>query len=166
MNFDQPLAMPRSTHFGNNYFAVYSNKLHRVCHFYSNLEYYNFLTLELDHEVTKFCEQPTEIQILQNNELKRAILDMWVKYSDGREEFQEVKYEAELTGTDELSMRSQEQIRREAEWCKTNNIGFVVRTDKTISKGQFYLRNLNVMAAHLRRYIPKKLGGRYNYRYQ
>ena len=58
MFFSMPVEMPRATHYGNNYFAVYSNKIHRVCHFYSNLEYYNFLSLEINPEVKKFCEQP------------------------------------------------------------------------------------------------------------
>lgn len=58
MNFTKPIDIPRSTHYGNNYFAVYSNKIHRICHFYSNLEYYNFLSLEINPKVSSFCEQP------------------------------------------------------------------------------------------------------------
>lgn len=154
MKFKKPLDMPRGTHYGNNYFAVYSNKIKRICHFFSNLEYYNFLSLEMNPEVESFCEQPLKIDIVQDNELKHAIFDMWVLYRDGREEMQEVKYAAELEGDDESAIRSQEQIRREEAWCKSNGIDFIVRTDKTIPKGRFYLKNLNIMSAHLRRYIP------------
>lgn len=60
MNFTKPIDIPRSTHYGNNYFAVYSNKIHRICHFYSNLEYYNFLSLEINPKVSSFCEQPVK----------------------------------------------------------------------------------------------------------
>lgn len=154
MKFTTPISMPRNTHYGNNYFAVYSNKVKRVCHFYSNLEYYNFLSLEINPEVDTFCEQPLKIEIIQDNEIKHAIFDMWVKYRDGREELQEVKYSAELDGTDEKSIRSQEQIRKEKQWCISNNLDFVIRTEKTIPKGRFFLNNANIMSAHLRRYIP------------
>lgn len=154
MNFTKPVEISRSTHYGNNFFAVYSNKIHRVCHFYSNLEYYNFLSLEIDPKVDKFCEQPLRIELLQENKLKHAIFDMWVLYRNGKEELQEVKYYSELTGNDPESLRSQEQIRREEHWCKDNNIDFVIRTDKTISKGYYFLNNANTIAAHLRRYVP------------
>lgn len=153
MNFNIPIEMPRATHYGNNYFVVYSNKLHRTCRFFSNLEYYNFLSLEINPDVETFCEQPLKIEIIQNNQLKHAIFDMWVKYRNGNEEMQEVKYQSELEKDDEKSLRSQEQIRREAAWCKDNGIDFVVRTDKNISKGKFFLNNINVMASRLRRYI-------------
>ena len=81
---------------------------------------------------------------------------MWVKYRDGREELQEVKYNSELAGNDKSAIRSQEQIKREETWCKTNNIDFVVRTDKNISNGRFFLDNANVIAARLRHYIPNE----------
>lgn len=86
MKFTKPIDMPRATHYGNNYFAVYSNKIKRICHFFSNLEYYNFLSLEMNPEVESFCEQPLKIDIVLENELKHAIFDMWVSYRDGREE--------------------------------------------------------------------------------
>lgn len=154
MKFITPIEMPRGAHYGNNYFIVYSNKIKRVCHFYSNLEYYNFLSLEINPEVSTFCEQPLKIEILQENKLKHAIFDMWVQYKDGHEELQEVKYDSELKGEDDKCIRSQEQIRRQEEWCLLNNISFVVRTDKTIPLGKFFLKNANVMCAHLRRYVP------------
>lgn len=154
MNFSKPIDIPRSTHYGSNFYTVYSNKIHRICHFYSNLEYYNFLSLEINPKVDKFCEQPLKIELLQENKLKHAIFDMWVLYRDGKEELQEVKYSDELIGDDPESLRSQEQIRREECWCKDNNIDFVIRTDKTIPKGRFFLNNANTIAAHLRRYIP------------
>ena len=154
MDFTTPIEMPRSTHYGNNYFAVYSNKLHRICHFYSNLEYFNFLSLEINPKVKKFCEQPLKIDLIQENKVKHAVFDMWVLYEDGSEELQEVKYTSELTGDTPEALRSQEQIRREELWCKDNNIDFVVRTEKTIPQGRFFLNNANTIAARLRRYIP------------
>lgn len=66
MEFTKPIAMQRSTHYGNNYFSVYSNKIKRVVHLFSNLEYYNFLTLETNPQVETFCEQPLKIEIIQD----------------------------------------------------------------------------------------------------
>lgn len=154
MNFLNPIDMSRSTHYGNNYFAVYSKKVHRVCHFYSNLEYFNFLSLEINPMVERFCEQPLKIEILQENRLQHAIFDMWVLYRNGRDELQEVKYTSELIGNSPEAIRSQEQIRREELWCNDNNIDFIVRTEKTIPQGRFFLNNANTIAARLRRYVP------------
>ena len=73
MEFTKPIEMPRGTHYGNNYYAVYSKKVHRVCYFYSNLEYYNFLTLEINPEVERFCEQPLKAPINIDNQLKHVV---------------------------------------------------------------------------------------------
>ena len=154
MNFSKPIDMPRGTHYGNNYYLVYSKKIHRTCRFYSNLEYYNFLSLEINPKIEKFCEQPVKIEIIQENKIQHAIIDMWVLYRDGREEFQEVKYTSELTGDSAEAIRSQEQIRREHLWCTENNIDLVIRTEKNISQGRFFLNNANTIAARLRRYTP------------
>lgn len=37
MHFDTPINMPRATHYGNNYWEVYSNKLKRKVCLFSNL---------------------------------------------------------------------------------------------------------------------------------
>ena len=113
MKFEKPIDMPRGSHYGSNYFIVYSQKIKRNVKLYSNLEYYNFLTLEVDPNIEYFCEQPYEISINIGNTLRKAVFDMYVKYKDGREEFQEIKYKSELSGEDDASIRSQEQIRRE-----------------------------------------------------
>lgn len=155
MIFSEPLQMTRTTHYGNNYFSVYSKKVRRITNFFSNIEYYNFLTLEMNPDVKTFCEQPKEIEIYMEGKIKKAIFDMWVLYEDGTEEFQEVKYESELLGKDDKSLRSQEQIKRQMLWCKENGCNFVVRTDTEICKGKFTISNLNVMAAKVRRYNPR-----------
>lgn len=122
--------------------------------FYSALEYYNFLTLEMNPLVETFCEQPYEIQIFDEGINKKAIPDMWVRYTDKTEEFQEVKYASELEGKDDTSLRSQEQIQREKIWCANNHIGFKIRTEKEISLGRCYVMNLELLAAKNRIYQP------------
>ena len=71
-----------------------------------------------------------------------------------REELQEVKYSSELVGETKQAVRSQEQIRREETWCKENSIEFVIRTEKDIIEGRFFLNNLSIIASRVRRYIP------------
>lgn len=154
MEFTKPIEMPRGTHYGSNYFIVYSKKIDRIMKFYSSLEYYNFLTLEMDPLVETFCEQPCEILIIVDGKKQKAVPDMWVRYKDGSEEFQEVKYSAEINGEDEAALRSQEQIKREEAWCKNNNVGFHVRTEKEISPGRCYISNLEILAAKNRIYQP------------
>ena len=154
MNFTEPLTMPRGSHYGSNYYKVYSAKLKRVATFYSNLEYYNFLSLDINHQVETFCEQPLKIDIIQENQIKHAVFDFWVKYKNGREEFQEIKYSSELIGSDQSSIRSQEQIRRQEQWCSVNKINFIVRTEKDIIQGPYHISSLNHIAARVRRYVP------------
>lgn len=92
-----------------------------------------------------------EIEILEDYKIYKSIIDFWVKYKDGREEFQEVKYSAELTGSDKSSLRSQEQIRRQKLWCKQNGINHSIQTENDISVGEFTIRNYNVMHSKIRR---------------
>lgn len=149
-----PIEMPRGTHYGNNYYEVYSSKVKRIVKLFSNLEYYNFLSLEMNPDVRSFCEQPLRVPITMEGETRNVIFDMYVEYVDGSSEFQEVKYESELNGEDEKSKRSREQIRREKIWCVENGHEFSVRTEKEIISGRSTTANLNVMAARVRRYTP------------
>ena len=56
--FTTPIKMPRGTHYGSNYWMFESKKIHRCVTAYSNLEYENLLTLEMNPEVEYYCEQP------------------------------------------------------------------------------------------------------------
>lgn len=154
MNFTKPIEMPRGSHYGSEYYSVYSCKAGRVVNLFSKLEYYNFLTLETDPTVETFCEQPCQIEIVEEEEMKKAIFDMWVRYKDGREELQEVKYTKELSGDSKSAIRSQEQIRRQRRWCDDNNISFAVRTEEDLLHGDYLIQNLSVIAGLVRRYTP------------
>lgn len=156
MDFNTPVEMVRSTKYGNDYYLVYSNKIHRPVQLFSKLEYYNFLSLECDPNVVKFCEQPCKIEVVEDGKIRHAIFDMWVRYRDNSEEMQEVKYSKELAGDDDASIRTQEQIRREQHWCNDNGVNFVIRTEKELMDGKFILQNRSMMAAMLRRYAPSE----------
>ena len=75
MYFDKPIKMPRGTHYGSNYWEVYSKKMGRKACFFSNLEYHNFLTLEMNPDVIQMCEQPLEIEIMVDGKnLRHSVL--------------------------------------------------------------------------------------------
>lgn len=155
--YTNPINMTRGTHYGSNYWEVYSKKINRKVKLFSNLEYENFLSLELNPEIEYFCEQPLEVEIFLDGNKKKTIFDMWVKYKDGREEFQEVKYLSEINGDTEKSIRTKKQIEVQRKWCSDNNQNYVIRTDNDIQKGRFTIRNLKLIAGRIRRYdIPNR----------
>lgn len=144
--------MPRGSKYGSDYFVAYSYKLRRTIKLYSNLEFKNWLTLEMNPVVATFCEQPYKAEMLVEGKKKHTIFDMWVQYKDGREEFQEIKYSSYLTGNDKYSIRSQEQIKLQEKWCKLSKMPYVVRTEKDIEIGPLYIENLLHLTARIKRY--------------
>ena len=67
-------------------------------------------------------------------------------YKNGEEVFQGVSYK------DKTSIKSKSQIGAMAMWCIQNNQRFSFCNETTIEKGQFYIRNLNVLSARARRF--------------
>lgn len=149
-----PMAMTRGTHYGNNYYQFKSRKIGRVVTAFSNLEYDNLITLEMNHEVEFFCEHPCEVSMVEEGVEHKTVLDVWVIYWDGREEFQKVKYDSEVNNPNPDS-RVRKQLALQKKWCMYNNHNYVVRTDKDLYLGQYYMMNLEYMASKVRRYnIP------------
>lgn len=157
MNFDKPIEISRKDNFGKNYYEVYSKKLKRIVRLFSSLRYANFLTLEMDPTVIKFCERPLNIEIMLEGKNQKTFIDFWVKFKDEREEMQEIGYIDEQKENDENndnSTHTQELIRRKKKWCEENNINFVIKTADDINSGRFYIRNLEYLSAKSRRYMP------------
>lgn len=150
--FTKPLPMPRATHYGNNYWIFESRKLHRRVTAFSNLEYENLLCLEMDAKVRYYCEQPYEANVFIGGKEYRTIFDVWVAYKDGSEEFQEVKYFEELESDTKKGERDRRQVTVQKKWCLQNEFQYTLRTDKEIELGEFYIRNLNLLAAKARRF--------------
>ena len=82
--FTTPIEMPRSTHYGNNYWIFESRKLHRRVTAYSNLEYENLLTLEMNPEVVYYCEQPCSTTVFVSGKEHKTIFDVYIVYKNGR----------------------------------------------------------------------------------
>lgn len=82
----------------NNYFAMFSCKAGRVMSFYSEPEFDNWALHELDPRVIAMCEEPLRVSLPGSSKRppKDYVLDLWVRYADGREEFIEVKPTSQL----------------------------------------------------------------------
>ena len=161
MYFDKPIQMPRGSHYGSNYWEVYSKKMWRKACFYSNLEYHNFLTLEMDPKVIQMCEQPLEIEIMIDGKNEKSILDVWLKYADGSEEIQEVKSVESLKEGAEDYNRTKAQIQKQKLWCEENSIAYTVRSEKEIYAGENLIENYAYMATRVRRYTLPEDAQRY-----
>ena len=151
--FEKPIEMPRGSHYGSNYWIMYSRKLNRNVKAYSNLEHENHLTLEMDPEVEYYCEQPLRTEVYIDSKKHTTVFDVWVLYKDGREEFQEVKYTSDLD-------KSQSQIAVQKAWCDQSGFSYTVRTEQDIEKGEMYIRNLDMLYGKVRRGVgidPKML---------
>lgn len=160
--FSKPLSLPRGTHYGNSYLIIPSRKIGRNVTAFSNLEYENILTLEMNPHVEYFCEQPLKVHVYIGGEIKDTIFDCWVKYVDGREEYQEVKYYSELNADNDKGKRCREQVGAQKAWCIQNGETYNLRTDKNIELGDYYIRNLSFLAAKARRFsTPNKEAERY-----
>lgn len=142
--YEKPVEMPRGSHYGSNYWIFYSLKLNRIVKAFSNLERENLLTLEMNHKVEYYCEQPLAAEVCIDSKMHKTVFDVWVHYKDGREEFQEVKYSTDVG-------KSSKQIETQKAWCQQNGCEHVMRTEKDISCGNMFIRNLDMLYGHVRR---------------
>ena len=150
--YEKPVNMPRGSHYGSDYWIAKSYKLHRNVCLYSMLEYANYLELEMNPDVEYFCEQPVSVELLVGSKMRETVFDFWVIYTDSREEFQEVKYQADLEGTEKSALRSQEQIKRQENWCKINEFSYKVITDQVLYEHKYRSLNLSLLSSYINRF--------------
>lgn len=81
----KPINMKRSTKFGSNYWEVSSPKLKRIVRLFSDLEYKNWILIEMNPQIISFCEQQLTIKGYIDRKLKKFIFGMWVLYDDTEE---------------------------------------------------------------------------------
>lgn len=158
----QPKSMRRDTHYGNSFWAFISAKAGREVHAFSNLEYYNLITLEMDPKVKNFIEQPigfdTEKIVTAPDTgtgSKNPTPDVYVTYYDGHCEIQEVKYSFEAESDTEKGEKDRAQISREKAFAEALGMKFVLRTEKEILKDRCRMNNLLYMAGQVRSYGTK-----------
>ncbi|KXU03150.1 TnsA endonuclease N-terminal domain-containing protein [Streptococcus gallolyticus] len=133
--------------YGNNRYIVYSPKLGREVILYSNLEYYCFLLLEFDSEVSFYCEQPN-LNISQNIEgkIKKSIVD-FIKEDSAGITIIECKPTAELSKQEVM-----EQIHIQKEWATLQHISHEVFTEDMLKDKQVMLENLKSLHTALVQY--------------
>lgn len=145
-----PIDMKRSTKYGNNYWESYSPKLKRIVKFFSDLEYDNWILVETNFMVKGFCEQPLKINYFLEGEIIESILDMWVYYQNGAEEFNEVKYSSELDPNNPKASRSIRQTTVQKLWCQENNYKYGIKTEEEIRGNPVYLSNMKQILSHVK----------------
>ena len=118
--------------YGNNRYIVYSPKLGREVILYSNLEYYCFLLLEFDSEVSFYCEQPS-VDFIKEDSAGITII--------------ECKPTAELSKQEVM-----EQIRIQKEWATLQHISHEVFTEDMLKDKQVMLENLKSLHTALVQY--------------
>ena len=143
--YEEAISRPRSSSFGSNYWVFHSRKLRRRVAVFSNLEYENILTLEMNPQVEWYCEYPLETTVYIGGKETKVLFNAWVRYKDGREEYQGVAY---INGSDDSKEHA--KIACQSAWCLQNNVNYVFRNDKSIETGPFFIRNISILATRAR----------------
>ena len=142
--YEKPIERPRSSKYGSNYWLFHSRKVRRRVAVFSNLEYENILTLEMNPEVEWYCEYPLETTVYVGGKEESILFDVWIQYADGRDAFQGVAYSS--------AEESHKGIALQAKWCIQNGLEYEYRNEKNIQKGRFLVRNLSILASRARRF--------------
>lgn len=77
--------MKRSTKFGSNYWEVSSPKVERIVRLFSDLEYKNWILIEMNPKIISFGEQPLTIKWYVDRKLKKFIYGISILYDDTEE---------------------------------------------------------------------------------
>ncbi len=147
-----PVKMRRSMKYGSNYWVGFSYKQQRYVHFYSDLEYENWILVETNPEVEAFCEQPLRIQYLLEGKKVESVFDMWIRWKDGKQSFCEIKYSTELDKENKKYERTLKQIQVQEDWCKMNGYSHEVLTELVIRKNQVLLDNKRQIIPYTREF--------------
>jgi hypothetical protein len=139
---NQPIVMPRSSKYGNNYWNSNGPKVGmREVILYSDLEFDNWLLVETNPRIEAYCEQYKEISYLLDGKLHTTIPDIWTREVTGEQEIIEVKYEIELQPFHPNYSRNMRQIQAQREWCNKEGMKHKVLTEKTIRAYPIGLEN-------------------------
>ncbi|EMA7399372.1 TPA: Tn7 transposase TnsA N-terminal domain-containing protein [Bacillus cereus] len=136
----KPIFTSANKKFGNNRWISYSSKLQREVFLFSDLEYEHWLIIESNPTIIDFCEQPLLMNAHINGKLMTSIVDMWVKYNTGQEEFIEIKYAADLTKQTVIN-----QIAIQKHWCNEHRFQHRVKTEGHIRTNRMLLSNLKIL---------------------
>lgn len=142
--------------YGSNFWQMYSRKLDRDVHFYSNLERDHGVIIEADPNVAWFCEQPLRINIKLDGRDRETVMDMLIQFTDGRTEYREVKYASDVQRVDDRS-RVARQLAAQREWAFVTANDYKIVTDEEIRRNAMFLRNWKQILAYLATYASYDL---------
>lgn len=130
-----PILPPVGTKFGNNRWEVYSPKIDRLVHLYSDLEYYHWLKVEVDPFIIDFCEQPVKIKAINTNPSSNSysIPDMITLDKKHNFVLVEIKHAKQLDDD-----KVKDQIEIQQAWATQQHMKHEVFTDKVLDN-KFYL---------------------------
>ncbi len=114
--YETPVFRQRSSCYGSNYWVFMSRKVRRRVAVFSNLEYENILTFEMDPEVEWYCEYPLETTVYVGGTEEKVLFDVWVRYVDGQELLQGVTYSSKEG--------ERKKIALQAKWCIQNDVRY------------------------------------------
>ncbi|AVK97004.1 S-layer protein [Lysinibacillus sphaericus] len=147
----KPLITSASKKFGNNRWESFSNKLKRNVFLFSDLEYQHWIQIETDPNIIDFCEQAIKMEIIEENKKQFSIIDMWVKYKNGKQLFIEIKYSKDLNKD---SVKKQINVQRL--WCKANQANHLIKTENEIILNPIKLSNLKLLIRQINNTLATK----------
>ncbi len=148
LTHDAPVWKQPRGRYGSNYWTAYSPKLRRNVNCYSNLERDNWVLVESNPHVISFCEAPVRIRMKIDGRDVQTIPDMFVRFRNGHEEYQEIKYVRDLERV-QADERRARQIVGQANWCAIAGVSHQVITEQFIRANPLYLVNWKRLLAHL-----------------
>lgn len=134
----KPIAIKRSSKFGNNYWEAYSPKLKRNIYLFSDLEYDFWILVETNPLIEMFCERPLEIEIFSEGKLKKVMISMWLKWLNSKEEYVSIRYSSNLKDVNTLQI-----------WCNKLGKNFVLKTEKEIRENKIFLDNMKTLLPYI-----------------
>ena len=140
--YNQPVVGGIRGRYGNNRWKAYSEKMQRSVNLYSDLEYYYWILIETDPQVSVYCEQPVRASIQTGGKTVDTIFDFWERRSSGEERFVEIKYSHEIDpNSARASNRSIQQTTAQKEWCELQGYEYAVVTEQCVYARPQYLKN-------------------------
>lgn len=128
-----------------------SYKIKRSVELYSNLENDYHLFVECNPDIIDFCEQPLKLEFEVVEKKRTSIIDMRVKYRDGREEFREIKYESLFQEDNLKYYDTMRQIQKS--WCEDRGFIHRVISDKDLRDNQSLKDNYRLIVAFHVHYV-------------
>jgi hypothetical protein len=129
---------------GNQYFR-YSPLLRREIRPASKLEYEASWLLDWDPDVQVYCEQPDiQVHAWIDGVLHKSRPDYWIRYHDGTQAIEEVKYDAELK---KPSSRANRQIKIQRTFSDHNGFKHIVMLESMIWRNPTLINSLRILMA-------------------